>query len=167
MNDSMAIWFHQRIGMEDRFIDYYEASGEGFAHYKKVLDNKQYAYAAHYGPHDLDVRELGTGVSRLKSAEDLGIRFTVVPRVRYKQDAIEAARGRLPSCWFDETKCAQGIRHLDNYRKEWDDRLGVFKQVPRHDEASHGADAYMTFATGYNPVKSDWGKLDYSRKGIV
>jgi len=167
MNDSMTIWFHQRVGMENRFIDYYENSGEGFAHYKNALNDRGYTYDKHYGPHDLAVRELGTGTSRLEAAKALGITFEVVKRVDDKLDAIEAARGKLSSCWFDETKCTQGIRHLDNYRKEWNDSKGVFKDGPRHDAASHGADGFMTFATGYDPVSQDWGKLSYSNKGIV
>lgn len=167
MNDSMVIWFHQRVGLENRFIDYYECSGEGFGHYKKVLSEKGYVYGEHYGPHDLSVKELGTGISRKESAQKLGINFEVVARVPDKLSGIEASRSQLMSCWFDETNCAIGIRHLDNYRKEWDDKLGVFRNAPRHDAASHGADGFQTFATGYNPQKPEWGKLEYSQKGIV
>jgi len=157
ISDSMSIWFYQRHGLENRFIDYYENSGEGFGHYKKVLDEKDYVYGDHYGPHDLEVRNLGKeATTRKQIAADLGIKFRVVRRVSDKQAAIEAARGQLSSCWFDETKCAQGIKHLDNYRKEWNDKLGVFSDKPRHDAASHGADAFMTFATGFEPEQKEF-----------
>src|SRR5690606_27201274 len=36
VNDDMAITFWQTVGMERRAIDYYENSGEGWAHYAKV-----------------------------------------------------------------------------------------------------------------------------------
>ena len=45
-----------------------------------------------------------------------------------------------------------GLRRLRAYRKEWDESRGVWKDRPRPDEASHGADAFLTFAcSGYTP----------------
>ena len=44
-----------------------------------------------------------------------------------------------------------GLRRLRAYRKEWDESRGVWKDRPRHDVASHGADAFLTFAcSGYS-----------------
>ena len=44
------------------------------------------------------------------------------------------------------------LKRLRAYRKEWDEDRGVWKDRPRHDEASHGADAFLTFAcSGYTP----------------
>ena len=57
----------------------------------------------------------------------------------------------LSTCYFDEAACSEGIVHLEQYRKEWNDNLGVWRDTPRHDEASHGADAFQTFATGFKP----------------
>jgi hypothetical protein len=38
------------------------------------------------------------------------------------------------------------------YRKEWDESRGVWEDRPRHDDASHGADAFPTFASSnYTP----------------
>ncbi len=83
MDDSTSIWFVQAIGRELRFIDYYEAQGEGLAHYAKVLKEKPYVYGDHYMPHDAEVRELGTGTSRRATAENLGMRpLIVVQRAR-------------------------------------------------------------------------------------
>ena len=55
----------------------------------------------------------------------------------------------FPSCDFDEIGCADGIKRLRHYRKDWDDEREVFRDRPRHDINSHGADAFMTFACGY------------------
>ena len=64
------------------------------------------------------------------------------------------ARDVFSSCYFDETKCKQGLIHLENYRKEWDTSLGVWRDKPRHDIHSNGADAFRTFAEGYaEPLK--------------
>ena len=146
MNDSMVIWFAQVVGREVHVIDYYECSGEGLEHYAGVVNGKPYRYAAHYGPHDLAVRELGTGVSRADTAAQFGIRFEIVPRISNHAEGIQAVRRFLPMCWFDERKCSQGIDALDNYRKDWDDKLGRWKDQPRHDWASHGAKAFETLA---------------------
>lgn len=153
MDDSTAIWFTQDVGREIHAIDYYEATGEGLAHYHDVLEQRKqdrgYRYGRHYGPHDLAVRELGSGKSRVESARDLGLRFEVVPRVERKADAIQAARSLLGHLWIDETRCARGIVCLESYRKEWDDKLQVFRDKPLHDWSSHAADALMTLARGH------------------
>jgi len=70
MTDSTAIIFFQEYGMENRVIDYYENSGEGLAHYAKVLGEKDYAYGRHHAPWDIRVKELGTGKSRLEVARE-------------------------------------------------------------------------------------------------
>lgn len=153
MDDSTSIWLTQDAGREIHAIDYYEATGEGLAHYRDVLDrlktDRGYRYGRHHGPHDLAVRELGTGKSRIETALALGLRFEIVPRVERKADAIQAARSILGHLWIDETRCARGIVCLESYRKEWDDRLQVFRDKPLHDWASHAADALMTLARGH------------------
>ena len=73
VGDSTAIWFAQQVGSELRIIDYYEESGEGLPHYAKVLDEKGYKYGEHWAPHDIQVRELGSGKSRIETAKMLGI----------------------------------------------------------------------------------------------
>jgi len=55
-------------------------------------------------------------------------------------------RQLLPRCLFDEKHCERGIEALKSYRKEWDDRLKVFRNKPLHDWASHPADAFRTLA---------------------
>ena len=148
MDDSMTIWFMQVIGKEFRFIDYYENSGEGFTHYAKALQDKGYLYGKHYAPHDISVRELGTGKSRLEVATKLGIKFEVSPRLEI-EDGINAVRSIFNQCWFDADKCHRGLNCLKNYRKDWDEKNKVFKTNPKHDWASHGSDAFRTFGVGY------------------
>ena len=59
VGDSMALAFKQTVGAEERWIDYYENSGEGFEHYARILNEKGYIYGRHYFPHDGDHRSLG------------------------------------------------------------------------------------------------------------
>jgi len=155
--DSTTIWFHQSYGNLHHLIDYYENSGEGVEFYARQLKEKALArgfvYGRHLGPHDLDNSHwvLPAGRATIDVAKDLGIAFEVVPRIDDKMQAIEAARNFLSMCWIDEEHCAEGIKALDNYRKEWDDRLATYKKTPLHDWASHGADSLMTGACGFTP----------------
>lgn len=148
MDDSMSIWFMQVLGQEFHFIDYYENSGEGLAHYARVLQQKNYLYGRQYAPHDIAVRELGTGKSRLEVASSLGIRFEAVPNIGLL-DGIDATRSIIGRCWFDKNKCSRGINCLKNYRKDWDEKNKVFKNNPKHDWASHGSDSFRMFGVGY------------------
>jgi hypothetical protein len=67
-------------------------------------------------------------------------------------EAISAARTVFSRCEFDEKGCDLGLKRLRAFRKEWDEDRGVWKDRPRHDDASHGADAFLTFACcGYTP----------------
>lgn len=154
VGDSTAIWFVQRDRREIRVIDFYEMTGEGLPHYAKVLQAKPYVYGRHIAPHDIAVRELGSGRSRQEIAEDLGIRFDVAPRLSV-DDGINAVRLTLPLCWFDAEKCAQGLEALRQYRKDWDDRLKTFRDRPRHDWTSHAADAFRTGCVTAEEEKHD------------
>ncbi|WOE33101.1 MULTISPECIES: terminase [unclassified Acinetobacter] len=154
VSDSTAIWFVRKIGESYyQVIDYYENSGEGMRHYFKVLKDRGYQYSEHYAPHDIQNRSLmNDGKSRLDIAKEgyeidgqiYSVKFNVVPNIGI-MDGIEQVREILPYCEFDENKCEQGISHLENYRKEWDDK-GFWKDKPLHDHTSHGADGFRYFA---------------------
>ena len=154
ISDAMTIWFTQstRAG-EVRVIDYYENSGEGIPHYARVLQERPYTYGEHWAPHDIQVRELGTGKSRLETARNHGIRFRVVRNIGVA-DGIDAARLLLPRCWFDEVKCKVGLEALTFYRKGYNDKLQIFTDKPMHDWTSHAADAFRGMAVRHKPPKA-------------
>jgi phage terminase large subunit len=162
IDDSMSIWFVQMVNRELRVIDYFENSGEGLAFYSRVLKGnhegfermKYYDYGQHFAPHDIEVRELSTGVSRRDTAKTLGIPFKTVQRPPRKQDGIDAIRGLLSRCWFDKEHCQRGISALKGYKKEWNEKLMVYSDRPVHDWTSHGTDAFQTFALS-NPQPFD------------
>lgn len=157
MDDSMSIWFFQQYGFEIRMIDYYEMNGEGLPHYAQMLREKQYVYGIHYAPHDITVREIGTGKSRFETARQLGIRFRIAKKLSL-EDGINAVRQTIPMCYFDEDKCARGIDGLRQYRKEWDDDRKVFTSRPADDWTRHPADAFRTMAVGINKALSNTRK---------
>ena len=147
--DSTAIWFCQeypRTG-EVRLIDYYEASGEGLHHYVKELNNRPYHYDKFLFPHDIMVRELGSGSSRYEMLTGLGMRPSVVAKLKV-QDGIEAVRALLPRCWFDRKRCAQGLKYLRGYHRAWDARRNDWRSRPNHDASSHSADSFRYLAVG-------------------
>lgn len=153
MDDMTAIWFTQNAGRELHVIDYYENADHGFEHYRDVLEKlrkeRGYRYGKHVGPHDLSVRELGTGRSRLDAARSLGLNFEAAPRVRKKEDGISAVRKILGICWIDQARCQRGIECLENYRKEWDQERKTYRDKPVHDQYSHGADAFQTMGIAH------------------
>ncbi len=112
-----------------RYIDFYEASGEGLLHYAKILSARPYVYGEHLLPHDVRVRELGSGKSRIEMFRELGIQSRVTPRISL-QDGIEAARVMLKRCRFDRVKCGQGVVALRQYRKQFDASRNAFGDRP-------------------------------------
>jgi hypothetical protein len=150
MNDKNVCTFTQSHGNEIRFIDYYENSGEGLAHYIKMLQDKGYVYGYHTFPHDINVKELGTGKSRYQTLLDLRLRnIRMVERTKNVNDDIEAVRRIFPRFYFDEVNAHKLIEALEGYRKEWNDRTGEFMNSPLHDKYSHACDSVRLLARGW------------------
>jgi len=152
-NDSNSIWYFQVYRKEIRLIDYDEGSGESLAHWLGVVKSKPYVYEKHIGPHDILVHEYSSGMTRQASARKMGINIIPAQRVDIIP-GIDACRNIMNRCWFDEKKCAKGIKALDNYKKDWDERNACWRSQPLHNWASHGADAFRTLATGLNIVET-------------
>ena len=152
VSDSTCIWLIQQIGMEIRVVDCYENQGEGLQFYINWLHDwrtkNSAVFGEHYAPHDIQVRELGTGKSRLETARKLGIHFRVVRRLSI-EDGIHAARAILPKCYFEKTNTKDGLQALRRYRKEFDEKKGIYKPHPLHDWSSHYADAFRYFAIAF------------------
>lgn len=150
VNDQTAIWFFQLVGREFHFIDYYENSDKGLDHYVKHVLEKDYVYARHYLPHDVSQREMSTGKERLFTLKNLGLKNPyVVPKARNVADDINACRVIIPRCYFDSVRCERGVSALKNYQRKWDPKDMVYSKNPLHNWASHGADAFRTFAMGH------------------
>jgi hypothetical protein len=170
LNDSTAICFWQDVGIERRCIDYYENNGESWGHYAGVLLGKGYSYSRHYLPHDAAHRQqdVNTVETRQQKANQAGINPTeVLPRIALEKDGIDASRAFFPNVYIDEDRCSRLIECLDNYRKEWDDQRGVWKDRARHDEFSHGYKAFESAAI--RPVQLVYSKSIRTgmRRGVV
>lgn len=167
VGDSTAIWFMQIVGKERRLIDYYESSGVGLDHYVKELNSKPYSYTKHILPHDVRVRELGTGKSRLETLDALGVRpVEIAPQLRL-DDGIQAARMFLANCWFDEERCGRGIEALRQYRRAFDEKGKTWRGHPLHDWTSHSADSFRYMATGNTAANTSSGPIRRKMKGLA
>ena len=157
MGDSTSIWVAQLVGTEVRLIDYYENHGVGLDHYVKWIKDNDYSKAEHILPHDVRVRELGTGKSRLEMLEDSGLEVKIAPRMGL-DDGIQAVRRLLPRCWFNVPKVQIGLNCLRNYRRDYDEKRKIFYERPLHDWSSHGSDSFRYLALGLDEGHSTWSK---------
>lgn len=139
---NMVVGFYQRdtISNQMRKIDYWEGQGsDGLPEAIAAIDKKGYIYGKHFGPHDLETTDIGSGITRIETARKLGLKFEIVPDMAI-EDGINAASLLLDRLWIDKEKCAKWLKAIKNYRREWDDKRGMYKEQPLHDWSSHGAD---------------------------
>lgn len=165
IGDSTAIWFWRDVGNEKHILHYHENSGEPLGYYMKYIEDKfiekGWSVGSHYGPHDMNNREFASkGKTRRDMARE-GIEygdktycmeFEIVPKLGV-DDGIQSVRDTLPVCVFDKNECEEGINALESYRKEWNDKLGCWKDKPLHDWSSHGADSFRYLAVSGNKRK--------------
>ena len=167
MGDSTSIWVAQLVGSEIRLIDYYENHGVGLDHYVKWIRDNNYEKAQHILPHDVRVRELGTGKSRMEMLEEAGLEIKIAPRMGL-DDGIQAVRRILPRCWFNVPKVQIGLNCLRNYRRDYDEKRKIFYERPLHDWSSHGSDSFRYLAIGIDEGSSSWDKpINVAPKWIV
>jgi len=137
---NMATGFYQASFGQVKMIDCWEGQGsDGIPSLITMLQRKPYAYGKHFVPHDIQTTDLITEESRLKTAETLGIRFDIVPKMSV-EDGIHAGKLMFDRLWIDEGKCGAFLDSISQYKYEWDEKRGMFKDTPLHDWTSHHAD---------------------------
>ena len=57
-------------------------------------------YGRHIAPHDIQVRQLGSGRSRIEVTQSLGIRFEIAPQMGL-EDGINAVRMLFPRLYIE------------------------------------------------------------------
>jgi hypothetical protein len=168
-----AIWFKQTIGVQHRW--FYFISGamvegmKGLRYWwQDVCEVHRVAHGYQWGkhilPHDAEAEILGeVPTTKRRILEGLGMgsgdggSIVVVSRIATIDQGIEITRKALGgNHWFDKrvpdtTKgedmgAGHGIKCLDGYQYEWNDKAGVWSRIPLHNWASHGADAWRQWA---------------------
>jgi hypothetical protein len=149
--DDTAIWWYQVVRNEIHLIDFFAISGANIDEIAKIIKEKPYKYGKHQLPHDARAKTLAAqGKSVIEQlAEHLGINnMAIVPDLGV-QDGIQAVRQCLPMCWFDKTKCSDGLEALRQYQREYDEDKKAFRASPRHDWTSHPSDAFRMMAVAW------------------
>ena len=148
-SDGTAVWLHQRIENADRFFAFVEDWGEPYAHYVSQLRamaerHPGWRWGSHYLPHDTKHERQGmlTNQSAKEMLEQLGLRrVVIVPRIPDIIIGINATRTAFAAYHFDEAGCKEGLAHLANYRKTWNENAERWSDEPCHDVHSEAADA--------------------------
>lgn len=146
VNDSMVVLFFQYYNWQIRIIDEYDAQWEGFPHFFDVLSNRKYNYIMHFLPHDIAVKELWTGLTRLETFQKMfWYDKTQVLKRQSVEDWINMVRQILPKCWFDAS-LEKYLNIICEYRPKYDEKTEEFGK-PIHCDYS---DAIRYLATAYN-----------------
>ena len=159
LSDTMVIWIHQRVKFEDRLIGYLAGTDDDVGYYWRTLQERyDCQWGSHFLPHDFAHRRGGTakdvgGPPRTleEILREAGMRNTKVgPRIEDKRAGISEVRLWLPKVIVDDNSCKEGIKCLMNFRREWDEIMGCWKERPRHDWAMHGYDGLESLVRGLN-----------------
>lgn len=167
--DATAIWIVQHVGLQIRFIDYYEAVGQPLATHVAWLRNNGYDKALCVLPHDGAAHEKITQTTYEGALREAGFSVEIVPNqgAGAAMARVEALRRLFPQMWFDEKRCSGGLDALGWYHEKKDDKRGI-GLGPDHDWSSHGADAAGLVAVSYEAPRKA-ARIDYSkmRLGVV
>jgi phage terminase large subunit len=165
ISDSMAVTMWQAVGTERRLIDAVEYVGKGLPEVIADLKRRPYVWGKHFAPHDIRVRELGTGQSRLEVAKSLGWDFEVVPQIPL-QDGIDNCRAKLSRIVYDKDKAKDWARAMRNYQRKYDERTHSFTDKPLHDGSSHYADSTRYAALVFDEMTNEREML-YTEATVV
>jgi hypothetical protein len=166
IGDDTALWIFQTVGNSIHFINYYENSGEILPHYVKWIKKLPYEIDKHFLPFDAASRDKSTGKTYADTARELGLKIEVLPKDKNEMYGIDAVRNAFSRIWIDNIKCAKGLKAIDAFRKEWNEKLGCYRDRSLHDWSSHASKAliYAIRALEKHQVSTglsaeDWKKL--------
>ena len=163
-DDYTSITFVQQVGMEYNIINFMQDRLKKMPFYIEFLQEQKYNYGTHYLPHDGDNETLAARSPKKILQGSYPGKVKIVPRPKHKVDGIRAARAVFDLCNFDEENTIDLWQCLIRYQYKVDDETGSFSREPMHDENSHGADSFQTFALHLKPETADKKK---ERKNTV
>jgi hypothetical protein len=163
--DSMAIWFFQVNRSDDiNIIDFWQKNNTPLDQVSILLKSKGYNYGIHIWPHDAGARDR-SGITFVDQARPLGLTGVVLEPHSFLQ-GVNLVKTTLSKCWFDKTKCFEGLKMLENYKKKWNNSFGGWTSEPVHDDCSHCSDAMRYLAAGVKRVTSASGSLENDYKAL-
>lgn len=161
VRDATAIWVVQQRGSDLKFIDHYEAVGQDLAAHLDWLRANGHGDAEQVLPHDGAKQDAVTATRFEDHIRNAGFAVRTVPNQGKgaAMKRIEAARNKFNRFWFDEAKCAKGLKALGWYHEKKNE--GGYGVGPNHDWSSHSADAFGLAAIDYAEPRAV-KKLDLS-----
>lgn len=152
INDCTAVVLFQIKRVDNHLrpviIGYIEDNNHDLAYYvagiRRFCNRYNLVFGEHFIPHDGQKRDFSTGKNTVDFMRDMGELALIVPRPASKENAIEAIRRKLYLAEFNQENTSRLIDCLSNYSKEYDDKMGTYKNRPLHNWASHGVDAFQT-----------------------
>lgn len=153
---NLRVGFYQRTreGQLRRIDHWYGSNSDGLPEAITAINRKPYTYGYHFGPHDLEANDIGTGKTRVESASKLGLKFRMVPDIGI-DDGISAAQLALSTLLVDKENNKEWLRSMKNYCREWDEKRGAYKDIPYHNWASHDADEFRYAAVVSDKMTND------------
>lgn len=153
-SDGTAVWVVQKIGNEWRCIHFIEAWGEPYSYFVRELQKLGAVWDTMFLPHDAAHIRQGESINKSprQMLEELmpGVRFEIVPRIEDVNWGIQQTRDMFPLIWFDEERCKDGIIHIENYRRRWNERQAAWSSVPdKTGGHSEAADALRQMAQAF------------------
>jgi hypothetical protein len=163
--DYTAIWFFQITRTGDiNVIDYFQGRDKPLDQLTQILQSRKYTYGQCVWPPDANARDRA-GVTFVTQARNYGWTGLVLEQHGLR-DGINLVRSTLGRCWFDQTKCKEGIATLENYKKKWSPIIGGWSSEPLHDEYSHGADAFRYLCCGLARLQGGAGSVTNDYKAL-
>jgi hypothetical protein len=109
----------------------------------KALKDKPYVFSKMFVPHDARATDQSTGKTRIDTAKSLwpNVEWEIVPSLSV-DDGIQQGKLFFSRLWIDEKNCQLWLDYIAQYRQEWDEAKGMFKEKARHDFTSHAGDVH-------------------------
>lgn len=162
VSDHAVIWGWQLDGQMANMVYYYEEQNKYFEHYaseiEEICDRYKVPMGKLFVPHDANQRHSSSGGETVytKALSKWGGRHVVLlPRAARKHTDIQFVRGMFPRICFDENRVFRGLQCLEMYAREFDEHTNTYKESPRHDEFSHGADAFRYAMHGIHQLSEN------------
>lgn len=168
VRDATSIWIVQQKGEQLRFVAHYEAVGQDLAAHLNWLRENGFGSAECVLPHDGAKHDAVTATRYEDHIRSAGFSVRTVPNQGKgaAMKRVEAARRLFGQMWFDETRCAKGLKALGWYHEKKNE--GGYGVGPDHDWSSHSADSFGLAAIDYQPpVSAKPLDLSMLTRGIV
>lgn len=164
-NDAMTIAFVQKSASALHVIDYIEGNRRTYDDYMQEINAKKYNIGTHWLPHDGFSYDPKSGKTVEQILQALGASVMQTPSLDV-EDGIKLARQTFSRIYFDKTKVARLVECLKRYRRN-QNRSTLEFTTPRHDEYSHGSDAFRYLCICADQfTNDDWGaSLKYPSLG--